>query len=149
MRLAPDDFLTTYPNFGVSNISQPVNNATAAQASPIRQRTRAAGFLCSQAVVLDSAGPLNFSSRTLYMRVENASSLHLGDGFLSALRRYYSVAVDLWSIGNVTFAAEFRPKHRFLFMGKDLDGTAGPLVSWGLGMEGTGWSIGPVRTATQ
>ena len=69
--------------------------------------------------MLDGPGPLDFASRTLYIRLENASSLHVAGGFLDALRRYYSVAIDLWSIGNVTFATDYQPKRRFLFMGEE------------------------------
>ena len=69
-------------------------------------------------MLLNGPGPLDFSSRTLYFRVEKARSLYVGEAFLGALRRYYSVAVDLWTIGNLTFASGFQPKSRFLFMGE-------------------------------
>ena len=69
-------------------------------------------------MLLDGPGPLDFSSRTLYFRVEKARSLYVGEAFLGALRRYYSAAVDLWTIGNLTFASGFQPNRRFLFMGE-------------------------------
>ncbi|KAF0286776.1 hypothetical protein FJT64_014712 [Amphibalanus amphitrite] len=103
-------------------------------------------------VVLNSSGPLDFSSRTLYMRVEGARSLHMGEGFLSALRRYYSVAVDLWGIGNVTFAAEFRPKNRFLFMGVGIVNSTVPELPRGVlshsnavGLRVSGSQLGAIR----